>query len=140
MHIRFEALADHAYGVANAVVSVHGKFVRQDVENFAIFGKRNIARGVDRAANVFTFDVARAISESNAAAAIQTANVTASNADQRRFDGNAGNAFGLFYSAANGADGGIEIDDGAFAQAFRFGGAEREEFHLLVGKLRDKNT
>src|SRR4029077_15894791 len=80
------------------------------------------------------------ISESNAAAAIQTANVTASNADQRRFDGNAGNAFGLFYSAANGADGGIEIDDGAFAQAFRFGGAEREEFHLLVGKLRDKNT
>jgi len=83
MNVGFEALADHAYGVANAVVSVHGKFVRQDVEDLAIFGKRNIARGVDRSANVFTLDVARAISESNAAAAVQTANVTASNADQR---------------------------------------------------------
>jgi hypothetical protein len=70
MNVGFEALADHAYGVANAVVSVHGKFVRQDVEDFAIFGKRNIACGVDRAANVFTFNVARAIAESDTAAAI----------------------------------------------------------------------
>ncbi len=83
MHVGFEALADHADGVANTVVSVHGKFVRQDVEDFAIFGKRNVSRGVDRAANVFTFDIARPIAESNPATAVQSANVTAGNADQR---------------------------------------------------------
>ncbi len=37
VHVRFEALADHADGVADIVLRVEKKFLRQDVQHFAIF-------------------------------------------------------------------------------------------------------
>jgi len=38
VYVRFQMLADHADGVANAVVRIHNEFVRQNVEHFAVFG------------------------------------------------------------------------------------------------------
>src|SRR5258707_14298195 len=114
--------------------------MRKNVEHFAIFRERDVASSVNRSANIFAFDVARAIAESHAAAAIESANVTSGDADDGGFDRNAGDAFSFFDRATNGADRGIEIDDGALAQAFGFGGAKRQEFQLLVGKLRDQYT
>src|SRR5258708_34396839 len=112
----------------------------KNVEHFAIFGERNVASGVNRSTNVFAFDVARAIAESHAAAAIESANVTAGDADNGGFDRNAGNAFGFFHRAANGADRRIEIDGGALAQAFAFRSTKGQKFHLLVGKLRHEHA
>ena len=60
VNVDFEALADHADGVANAVLRVDQKFLRQHVQHFAVFGQRDVARGVDGAANVVALDVARA--------------------------------------------------------------------------------
>ena len=129
MNVGFEALADHADGVADAVLAIENEFLRQDVENFAIFGKADIAGGFHGAADVFFLNVAGALAESDAAAAIYAANVSAGNADDRGFERHADDTFGFFYGAANGADGEIKIYDLAFAPAFRFGGAESEEFH-----------
>jgi hypothetical protein len=140
VYVGFETLPDHADGIADAVVSVHGKFVWQYVKHFAVFGKRNVASSVNRAANVFAFDIARAIAKRYAAAAVQSAHVAAGDTDQRRFHRDAGNAFGFLDRAANRADRRIEIDNGAFAQAFRFGCAKCEKFYLFIRKLRDQNA
>ncbi len=39
VHVGFEALADHTDGVADVVLRVEKKFLGQDVQHFAIFGK-----------------------------------------------------------------------------------------------------
>ena len=60
VHVYFEALADHADGIADVVLLVDEKFLREHVQNFAVFRKRNGARGVHGAAHVLSFDIARA--------------------------------------------------------------------------------
>ncbi len=116
------------------------EFMRENVEDFAIFGKRDVAGGIDGAANVVAFDIAGAIAERDAAAAVDAAHVAAGDADHRGFNRNVGDAFGFFDGAADRADRGIEIDDEAFAEAFGFGCAEREKFHLLFVNFRDQRA
>src|SRR5580658_8581305 len=138
MDVGFETLADHADGVADAILRVHHKFVGEDVEDFAVFGKRNVTGGVDGAADVVAFNVAGAIAERDAAAAVDAANVAAGYTDDGGLDGNVGDAFGFFNGPANGADCGIEVDDEALAQAFGFGRAEREKFHQVAIDFSDQ--
>ena len=81
MHVGFEALPDHADGVANTILRIDDKFVRKDVEDFAIFRERNVAGSVDGAAHVVAFDVARAIAKRHAAPTVDAADVASSYAD-----------------------------------------------------------
>ena len=60
VHVDFEALADHADGVANIVLRVEQKFLREHVQHLAVFGQGDAARGIHGAANVFALHVARA--------------------------------------------------------------------------------
>ena len=92
------------------------------------------------APHFFALDVPSAVADADAAAAVYTAHVAAGDADHRGFHGNVGDSFGLFHSATNGTDGGIEVDDQAFAQPFRFGGAQREKPHLLFVDLGDQGA
>src|SRR5262249_14992384 len=101
MNVGFEMLPNHADGIADAVVRVHDKFVRQDVQDLAIFGKGDIARSFHGALHIFAFDIARTIAECDATAAVDAADMAARDADQRGFDGNAGNGFGFLDRAAN---------------------------------------
>ena len=78
------------------VLRVDKEFMRQHVQNFAIFGKRNVAGGFDGPANVFAFDVARAMPEGNSAAAIHPANVAAGYADHGGLHRNVGHTFSFF--------------------------------------------
>jgi len=123
--------------IANAVVRVHDKFVGKNVEDFAVFGKSNVAGSIDGAFHVVALDVARTIAKRDAAAAVDAADMAAGNADERGLNGNTGNGFGFFHGSANRADRGIEIDDKALRRPFRFRGAEREKFRLLVGYFRE---
>ena len=138
MDVSFEALANHTDGVADAILRVNHKFVREDVEDFAVFGKRDVAGGVDGAADVVPFDVAGAIAQSDAATAIDAADVATSYADDGGLHGNVGNTFGFFNGTANGAYRGIKIDDEPFAQALGFGRAEREKFHQIAIDFSDQ--
>ena len=112
----------------------------QDVEHFAIFGKRDVARRIDGAANIVAFDVARAVAEGNAAAAVHAAHEAAGDADKRRFDRNVRNTFGLFDRASDRTDCGVEVYDQALAQALRFRSAQGQKLQLLVLDFRDQRT
>ena len=117
MDVGFQTLADHANGIADALLGVDQKFVREDVENLAVFGKRNVAGSVDGTAHVIAFDVTRAMAERDPTTAVHTANVATCDADERGFNRHIGHAFGFFHRAPNGANRGIEIYDQSLAQA-----------------------
>ena len=59
MYVRLEPLAHHADRVANVVLRVEKKFLRQHVKDFAVFGQVYAASRFNRAANVFALHVAR---------------------------------------------------------------------------------
>ena len=101
VNVGFQALADHADGVADAVLRVDAKFMRQNVQHFAIVGKRNVARGVDSAAHIFALDVARARTKGDAAAAVHAAHMISGYPNDGGFDRNVGDTFGFFDGAAN---------------------------------------
>ncbi len=90
--------------------------MRQNVQHFAVGWQSNVARGVDRAAHVFAFDVARAMADAHAAAAVDAAHMSAGNANHCGFHGDISDAFGLFHSATNRAHGGVQVYDQALAQ------------------------
>src|SRR5580704_87758 len=127
-----EALADHADRVADVILGVERKLLREDVQDFAVFRQLHAAGGFDGAAHVVTLHVARARAYGDAAAAVNATHMRAGDANQRGFNRDAGERFGLFDGAANGADREIEVYDLAFAPAFGFGGAECGEFHAAV--------
>src|ERR1700722_6781113 len=129
VHVGFEALAHHADGVADIVLSVEKKFLGKDVKNFAVFGKLNAAGRFNGATHVIALNVAGTRADGDAAATIDAADVDSRDADQRGFDGHADDGFGFFHRAANGADREVEIHDLALAPAFRFGGSQCGEPH-----------
>ncbi len=133
MHVGFQTLANHADGIANTILGIDDKFVRQtrgglrDRPGVRQFGRHRWSR----------FKSSRSMSrgrgaERNAATAVDAAHMAAGNANDGGFDGHIGDAFGFFNGAANGADRGIEIDDETFAQAFGFGRAQRKKLDLIV--------
>src|SRR5277367_763159 len=123
VHVGFEALADHADGVADIILGVEKKFLGKDVEHFAIFGKLHPASGFDGATHVVTLNIAGPRADGDAATAVDAAHVDAGDSDQGGFDGHADDGFGFFDRAANGTDREVQIHDLAFAPAFRFGRA-----------------
>ena len=140
MDVGFEALANHADGVANSVLGIDREFMRKNVEDFAVFGKRDVAGRIDGTANVVSFDISGATAKRYASATVNAANMAAGYSDHGRFHGYVSYAFGFFDRAANRAHGGIKIDDETFAQALRFGCAQREKLYLFFDDLRDQRA
>src|SRR5258708_26590211 len=77
MDVDFQALAEHADGVANAALGVDNKFMRKNVQNFATFRKRYVASSINGAAHVFALDVPRPLSQADATAAVYAAHAAA---------------------------------------------------------------
>src|SRR5580704_12905761 len=105
MDVGFQSLADHPDRVANTLLRVHQKFVREDVEDLAIFRESDVARGIDGAAHIFTFDIARTMPEGDTTTAIHATNEVASFFEQGGVHRNVGDPFGFFDGAANGTYG-----------------------------------
>src|SRR5712692_11221552 len=118
MDVYFQPLADHADGVAYAILCIHNKFMRKNVQNFAVFRKCDVAGSIDGAADVFALDVSRPMSKSDAAAAVYAAYVATGDSDQRFLHRHVCNAFGLFDRATDGTPSGIKINDQAFTKSF----------------------
>jgi hypothetical protein len=140
MDVGFEALSDHADGVADSVLRIDREFMRQNVEDFAVCRKRDVASCIDGAAHIVTLDVARASAEADATAAVDAADMAASYADHGGLDRDVGYAFGFLNGAANRANCGVEIDDEAFAKAFGFGRAQREKSNLFAVYFRNQRA
>src|SRR5271155_3355858 len=105
MDVGFQSLADHSDRVANTLLRVHQKFVREDMEDLAVLGESDVARGINGAAHVFAFDIPRTMPEGHASATIHATNEVAGHADHGGFNRNVGDAFGFFDGAANGTYG-----------------------------------
>ena len=58
MYVGFQALADHADGVANIVLGIEKKFLREDVKYFAIFGQLHATSGLDGPAHIVALNIA----------------------------------------------------------------------------------
>src|SRR5262249_102570 len=99
--VGFETLADHAHGVPNSLLGIDRKFVGESVEDFAIFGERNVARGIDGPTHVIALNVAGTVAERDATTAIQAAHVAARYTDESGFDRNVSYPFRLFDGTAN---------------------------------------
>src|SRR5580658_1819025 len=130
--VGLEALADHADRVADIILRVERKFLRKNVQDFAIFRQLHAAGCFDGASHVVALHIARARAYGDAATAIHAAHMRAGYADQRGFHGDTDESFGFFDGATNGADREIEVDDLTFTPAFGFGRAECREFHAAV--------
>src|SRR5258708_25883229 len=129
MDVYFQPLAEHANGVANAALRIDNKFMRKDVQDFAVFRKRDVASSINGAADVFALDVSRPVSQSDTAAAVYAAYVAAGDSDQRFLDGHVGSAFGFFNRATAGADRGLKINAQAFSKSLGLSRAERQKPH-----------
>src|SRR5258706_12605182 len=127
MNVDFQALAHHGHGIANIVLCVDKKFLGKYVQDHAIVRQRDIARRIHGALDVVAIDIARAMPQRNAAAAVDAANVTAGNADNRAFYGNTGNTFGFFDCAADRSRRRAKIGNQSLAQSFRFRRAHGDE-------------
>ncbi len=137
MNVHFQALADHTDSVAYAILRIYHELVGKDVQDFAVFGKRDVAGSVHGAAHVFALDVARTMSQSDAAAAVYATHVAPGHSDERFFDRHIRDAFGFFDRAADGTHRGIKIDDQALAQSLGLRRAERQKFHQFAFDFRD---
>src|SRR5260370_8735227 len=93
MDVDLQTLADHADGVAYSVLRVHPEFMREDVQDFAVFRKRDVASGVHGTADIFPLDVSRPMSQSDAAAAVDAAHVGSSAPNERPFHPHVLNSF-----------------------------------------------
>ncbi len=140
MNIDFQPLAHHSHRVADAILRVHQKFLRKDVKHLAVIRQGDATSCINRATNVVALDVTRMVAQRNAAAAVQPADVISGNTDERRFDGHAREALGLFERPANRTDRGIEVDDEALAQTLRFSRTQGKEFHPVVFHLADQRA
>ena len=119
MQVDFEASADHADGIVDAGLFVEQELLRQQVDDFAIGGKRNRAGAVDSGANIFTGDLAQAGAEADAAAAVDAANVLAADADDTLLNDSAGELFSDGGGFVDGLGRRGELGDQAFADSFR---------------------
>src|SRR5262249_24889551 len=140
MNVNFQPLSHHSDGVANTVLRIHQEFVRQYVKDFAVFRQRDVSCGIDGAADVFALDIAGAISQRDATAAVDAAHVAAGHTDHRGFDGNVGDSFGFLHSAANRAHRGIEIDDYALAQPLGLRSAKSQKSGLFIINFRNHHA
>src|SRR5579862_1182892 len=140
MHVDFETLANHADRITKMILRIEKKILRKHMQNFAIFGERDPASRFYGAAYIVSLNIALALAKRNSAAAVDTFDMAACDSEDRGFDGNSSRAFGLFHRAADGTHRGIEIYDDAFAQTFRFSGAETQKFWSVFRQFGDHHT
>src|SRR6185437_8139906 len=102
------------------------------VDHLAILGKSDSAGGLDGAPNIFALNVAGPRTQGDAAAAIDTADVSSSHTDHRGFHRHTDNRLRFLDSTPNRADGQVEIHDLALSPSFGFSCAEGGELHTAV--------
>ena len=132
MDVHLEPGARHADRCADAVLVVDHEILRQHVQNLASGRQRHGLRGVDRAPHVVARDLAVLARDRDDAAAVEPFDVRAGDRDVHRVDLDAGHQLGLVDRVFDGVDGGLEVDDGAAPNAFRFGHADADNLQAAV--------
>ncbi len=134
--IYFQALPNHADGIADVVLVIDQKLLRQHVQDFAILRKGDGSSGVHGAPHVFLFDIPRPGAERNSATAVHAAQMAAGDSDHRGFHRHVGDAFSFLKRVTDGAHRGIQIHDEALARPFGFGRAHSQKSGASVFDIR----
>ena len=117
MYPHFQPSSHHPQRVANAPLIIENEFLGQQVQHFAIGGKRNRSRLVDRHTNLISRDLSRARAEAHSTLAVDSANVRPRNSHRRMFNGSTRNVLRLLNRLLNRCHSLVELDDHAFARA-----------------------
>ena len=99
--VHLQALPNHADGIADVVLVIDQKLLRQHVQDFAILRKGDGSSGVHGAPHVFLFDIPRPVAERNSATAVHAAQMAAGDSDHRGFHRHVGDTFGLLEGTAD---------------------------------------
>ena len=129
VHVGFQAPRHHSDGVANVILRINEKFLRQHMQDFAILRQTHVLRRFDGAAHIVAMNFARALAQRDSAAAVHAAHVPAGDSHQRRFHRDAHNVLRFLDRAPDGTHRELEIHDLALAPTLRFRRTQRREFH-----------
>ena len=140
VHPHFEPGRHHAQRIVDAGLVVENEFLRQQMQNFAIVGKRNGAGLVHRGTQFFAANFARPGAEAQTAVAVDAAGVGPGHAQQGVLDGRSGHVFGLLHRLLNRGYGFVQIDDDALARAARFRYAVTAIAQTVVGNFRHQRA
>ena len=130
--VHLEAGAGHADRVADAVLVVDDEVLGQDVDDLAPARQADGARRVDGPAHVVARDLPVLAGHRHDAAAVEALDVRARQRDVRVVDLDARRELRLLDRLADRLDGGLEIHDGAAADALRIGDAETDDLDLAA--------
>ena len=95
VHPHFEPGGHHAQRIVHAGLVIENEFLRQQVQNFAIVGKRDGAGLVHRGTKFLAANFTRPRAETQPAMAVDAAGVRSGHAQQGMLDGRPGRVFRL---------------------------------------------
>ena len=136
----FQAGGHHAQRIVHARLLVENEFLRQQMENFPVGGQGNGARFVDRHADFFAGDLARAISEGDATMRVDAAHVRAGHTDQRMLHGSARPVFGTLHRFLNRGDRLLQIYNHTLARTARLGNPVAAIAQTVLRDFRHQRT
>ena len=96
--LHFQPASHHAHGILNAALIVDNEFLRQQMQGLPIGRQRYGAGAFHRLTDLIATDLPRTRSQSNASAAVYSAQVWTANADNRALHLSPGALFGSFDS------------------------------------------
>jgi hypothetical protein len=141
VHLDLQAHARHADGLPDPVAVVHDEALRQDVDDLAVLGHVDRARGLDHALDVGGAHLAVLPGDGDDAAAVHAPDVPARDARVDARDLDARHLLRLGDRRAHRLDGGVDVDDDAAAQPARGRGADADHVERAGGpRVRDQGA
>ena len=137
MRFHFQPEADHAHRLFDAVLPVHRKAARNDVQHFAVLRNGNRARRIQRPAHIVGGDAAIAAIDAHHAARIDRRHVAARHADEGPRDLIPARSLGLLDRGLDGRRGVHHIDHHALLNAARRRDAHPDDLQLVLGGFTD---
>src|SRR5439155_26577096 len=132
VHVYFETRSHHSERVPDSRLIVDGEFLRQDVDDFTVWRKRYSASGFDNSPHVVVVDLSHSCRDRRHAAAVETFDVRTRESDINGLDFTTRHHFCFANAPLYRFRYGLEIDDRAFLDAFRFRDANADWFQARV--------
>jgi len=131
-----ETAAGHADRVSHPVLAIDGVGAGDDVDDLAIGGDADRARGFDNALHVVLADLVVGARHGDHTRRVLGVEVASREGDDHRFDALARHAFGGHGGSLDGGDGFLQVDDHALAQAVGGALAHADDVDRGAGVVR----
>ena len=130
----------HSQGIVYARLIVEDEFLRQQMQNFAVGGQGNRARLIHRQLDLIASNLTRPCAQTDAAVAVDSANMSTTDADDCVLHGRAGDIFRGLHGSLNRRHCLFEFNDHTLARSARLGHAVPAIAQADVGNLRHERA